>query len=762
MTAQTTNPDISADRGDQNDRTDTLTRVGLLIDQSKENHHSAAGEYRENALQYYEGEVDFPRMGTDRSGYVSKDVSDTIGLVMPGIMRAFFGSTRIVEYKPRKQSHMAFFEKAQDYVNDRIMNELDGYEIFHSGFFNTFLMGNGVIKYWWDATPEYEVEEYNALTEGQIALMEEKEDSRELESTVEVRGEPYPDPNHVEPTPDEIRQMMLQDPAIQQQFAQAGADPSQFSDEDVLAAAQQFELVPPPVMLYDVTIRRMIKKGRLQVIALPPEEFILAEGETTVDDTTRFCAHWRQPTRSDLIEEGHDKAKVWSIPAASVREEDSDREQDETYTGAEYLSTDKATEKVDIYECYVLMDKDGDGIAERYRVIVGGPSGGRVLLSEEKYTDPLPFADLRHDPVPHRYRGRSIYDEAKDIQDVKTVTMRGILDNLYDVLMPQTAAFAGSLENPEELVDPTFGGVLWVKPGQTPPVPATKEYLAPQIAPVLEMMDRINQKRTGISDQAQALDMEALQNQSATAVNAAVSAIYTKIEQYARNLAQCKGMKRLFNNILELLIRYQDWEEAILVKNEWVAMRPSDWESGLSACINTGLGTGSRERDFAILQGIAQKIEMLIGQMGPFNEFADISDLFKVYRDMSEAGGMRDPETFFKDISKDEIAARRKSMEEQQAAQGQQPPPEVMKVQMQAEADRVKHEQQMQLENQKLAQNEQLERYRIDREFEFKEREAQREHERRVFEANREFELAAMQNARMSGVTAPDININKV
>ena len=89
----------------------------------------------------------------------------------------------------------------------------------------------------------------------------------------------------------------------------------------------------------------MIKKGRLQVIALPPEEFILAEGETTVDETTRFCAHWRQPTRSELIEEGHNKAKVWSIPAASVREEDSDRDHDETFTGAEYLSTDKATEK---------------------------------------------------------------------------------------------------------------------------------------------------------------------------------------------------------------------------------------------------------------------------------------------------------------------------------------------------------------------------------------------------------------------------------
>ena len=226
MNTDTQNPDVKAARqGEGEDASDVLGRVNILIDQSKDNTHASAGEYREQALQYFEGEVDFPRMGTDRSGYVSKDVSDTIGLVMPGIMRTFFGSTKMVEYKPRKQSHMAFFEKAQDYVNDRVMNELDGYEVFHSGFFNGFLMGNGVLKYWWDATPEYEIEQYNALTEEQIAIMEAKEDTRELESTVEVKGDPYPDPNYVAPTPDEIRQMMMEDPAIQQQFAQAQADP---------------------------------------------------------------------------------------------------------------------------------------------------------------------------------------------------------------------------------------------------------------------------------------------------------------------------------------------------------------------------------------------------------------------------------------------------------------------------------------------------------------------------------------------------------
>ena len=78
-------------------------------------------------------------------------------------------------------------------------------------------------------------------------------------------------------------------------------------------------------------------------------------------------------------------------------------------------------------------------------------------------------------------------------------------------------------------------------------------------------MDQIIERRTGVSRATMALDLEALQNQSATAVNAAQSAAYSKIELIARNFAEI-GFKRFFQCILKLIVAHQDGPRRIKIK----------------------------------------------------------------------------------------------------------------------------------------------------------------------------------------------------
>ncbi len=100
-------------------------------------------------------------------------------------------------------------------------------------------------------------------------------------------------------------------------------------------------------------------------------------------------------------------------------------------------------------------------------------------------------------------------------------------------------------------------------------------------------------------------------------------------------------------------------------------MDPQSWNAEMDVSINTGLGTGSRDRDLAMLQGIAGKIEFVNQGLGPM--VASKLGLgphkaFKVYRDMAEAAGVRSPEQYFPEITQEDEARLI-------AEQAQQPPP---------------------------------------------------------------------------------------
>jgi hypothetical protein len=70
---------------------------------------------REWALRFFEGEVDIPAMGEGRSTVVSRDVSDTHGLILPGLLRIFFASENVVVYEPTRPEHEAYAQQATSF-----------------------------------------------------------------------------------------------------------------------------------------------------------------------------------------------------------------------------------------------------------------------------------------------------------------------------------------------------------------------------------------------------------------------------------------------------------------------------------------------------------------------------------------------------------------------------------------------------------------------------------------------------------------------
>lgn len=737
--------------------------VGGQIASARTYTSSGIDKDRDLALRFFNGEIDLPPMGKNRSKFVSRDVADTHGLIMPSLLRIFFGTDKIVIYEPTRKEHEEYAEQATDYVNYVVMRRCDGYRQFRDTFSDALLFGNGIIKHWWDPTPVFETEEYTKQSEDAYRYVLSQENIEE------VKHAEYPDPDFEAPAID---------PAMVEQ-AQAAAE---MGDPQAIQALEQIGQATAPPMLHDFTIKRIKPNFGLRLAALPAEEFLLGNGEKVLDERVRFCAHQQRKTRSELVKEGYKKAKVDDIPASHGVESDQrsfGRDKDDYDRLGSDEAPDKSTEYVDVYECYVLLDYDGDGIAERRRIVIAGSESSGTVLANEEWGDNLPFSDIVPDPRAHSWVGTGLFDELQDVQRIKSVAIRGGLDNLYDTLRPGIDAEIDAYEDPDALLDPDFGEVRWRRPGKPKAEYDVPPSVAGSVFPIMEYMDGVAEKRTGISQRSSTANMDALQNQTATATNAVIAATHSKIEEYARNIANCGGLKRAFGCVLKLVIKHSEAAEMVRLRGDWVEMDPRAWNADMDVVINTGLGSGSREKDFMIMQGIAAKMELILGQVGLLNEDMNIGHYFMTLQKMAESGGINNADAFFPTISQERVAELR---QQQKQNTGENPAEKQLEMQMQMEKAKAelmaaiemqkaqtsqqlqqqKQQFDMQLERERNEMKIELDRQKAEADMALREQKAMLDHRLKQQEMQLEAELTAQSNMQRAAMgQRPDTNIQE-
>lgn len=672
------------------DRLDDESLKALLSDEIHSSvlyTSSELSDKRTRALEYYRGEMTDTPAAANRSSVVSRDVADTIGWMLPGIIRVYTASDRMAEYEPVGRGDEQFASQATDFCNHIFWKDNPGYRILWDATHDSLLQGNGVVKHWWDDKEECEYSEHSGLTEEQIAILQQEQG---VEIVAQSEGEP----------------------------------------QQVIVAGPDGQPMPQDVPTYDVKLKRVTMNGRVRIECIEPENFLLDKEATRIEDA-RFCAH-RDPhvTRSDLIEMGFSKDVVDNLPAftrSGLLQETTARNED--YDGIGYKGHE-SMEPIELYECYVRVDVDGDGKAETVRAYYAGQSGAGELLDWEVWDDDLPFSDIPCEPVPHRWDARSVADETTDIQRVKTVLTRQLLDNLYWVNNPLMVAQDKSITNPEMLRSPVFGGTIFVSDKTTvPPQPLAVPFIGDKALLGLEHFDQVTEKRTGVSRSTMALDPEALTNQTATANQNQKDAAYSQIELIARNQAEL-GWKRVFKMILRLVVKHQDRPRTIRLRDEWVDMDPRHWNAAMDCTINVGLGTGSRDRDMQMLNNILQTQTALTIQMAQ-GGFADkaiqmIPKIVKTAVKLAESAGIKNPDEYYPDIAEEDV------QQMIQQASAPKPNPEL-------ELEKAKIELQAQLEREKAAAAVQKEQAQMEADLQVKMAELQAtsaaEQQKQQFEA---------------------------
>ncbi len=695
---------------------------------------------RVRAMEYYRGEMKDLENEDGLSKVSTHDVQDVIGWILPGLMRVFFSSDELGQYNPEDEDDEDGAKQATDYANYVILKECDGYQTFWDVFHDALLFANGIVKHWWDESEKTTVHVATGLTDDQFAQLVNSDEIEILAHREDQIALPPPEPD------DDDAPIMLPPPQGGPPAPQPGGPPGgppalsggpptgappppnggggppmnggppppngggpQPPMNPMAMLAQMLPQGGPPMppeplvqTFHSVKVKRTQKVGKLKIAAVPPEEFLINIQARDVK-SARMVGHRMTKTRGDLVQEGYDKKKVYDLPAASFPNY-ANLPQTRIDNAMAYQTPsglDKSMEEVEIVEVYMKMDVDGDGIAEMQKIVLGGPNTN-VVLDNELWEDDSPFSDFVAERVPHRWQGRSVFDDTEDIQQIKSTLLRQFLDNLYHSNIPDRAVDIGRIATPDALLDRKIGNIIHT---EGPPGEAIADLQVPFVAKEaltgLEYMDQIIERRTGVSRSTMALDLEALQNQSATAVNAAQSASYSKIELIARNFAEV-GFKNFFEAVLKLIVAHQDGPRKIKIKKNWVTMDPSSWNANMKFDVNVGLGSGSRDRDAQILLQIAMKQETINMQLGPDNPLCGLDKYSNTLRSlvqMALPGG--DPDKYFNELDEKKLAAW---AQKQQAQQAQQPNPEMMKAQAAAQ----KAQAEIQMKQQKGAADLQL------------------------------------------------------
>ena len=199
--------------------------------------------------------------------------------------------------------------------------------------------------------------------------------------------------------------------------------------------------------------------------------------------------------------------------------------------------------------------------------------GDYVLANEE--VDEIPFISICRIKIPHKFFGLSVADLVMDLQLMKSTLLRNLMDNMYNQNFGRYAVLEGQA-NLDDLLTQRPGGVVRVK-SPNAVMPLATPSLEPYSFQMLEYLDSVRESRAGVSRMSQGLDENALTSHTtATAVNAVMNASQSRVELIARNFAET-GVKGLMARIYQLLLKNQDKERVVMLRNEWIPVRPDAW-----------------------------------------------------------------------------------------------------------------------------------------------------------------------------------------
>lgn len=576
------------------DELDLLALLNGKEDQAASYVHGQLASEREKAMREYFREP----YGNEEEGWssiVSSEVQDTIEWILPSLLKIFTASDEAVTFDPTGAEDVKPAQEATDACNYVFYKQNNGFLVLYSAFKDALLVKNCAIMWRKHEQESVKSQGYKAVSEDQLVMMLEQSGGE-----VERASEPY-----------------------------AGPDGT-------------------PV--YDVRIKTTEKRQTIKIETFEPENLLVERTWTSplLQDCPYVARLMPGTTLSELREMGLD------VDADESDEDDpSNASPDAAYRASrtgqgdnrESPSSDDSQREVTLRIEYVLVDFDGDGIAERRCI---WRLKDRILKNE--VCSHVPIATGSPVLITHRWDGMSMAEAVSDLMQLKTELLRQSLNSLYLANNPRTKVLTDSnwspLANLDDLLDNRPGGILRQRDPN-----AIQEHVTPwvgqQTFPMLEYVDGMRENRTGVTRYNQGIDANSL-NKTASGISQIMSASQQRIELIARIFAETL-LKPIFQGVLKELTDGGIDKLSFRLRNEFVQLDPNEWRDWYDMTINVGLGTGDKQQQAAHLQMILQN-QMQLMQMG----LAGPKEVHATMSKMTENAGFKNIGDFWIDPTKNQ------------------------------------------------------------------------------------------------------------
>jgi hypothetical protein len=304
-------------------------------------------------------------------------------------------------------------------------------------------------------------------------------------------------------------------------------------------------------------------------------------------------------------------------------------------------------------EWYVRVDSDGDGVAELRYVCTMGEA--HAIVSDQP-ANRIKFALFSCDPIAHTLVGDSIADLTIDIQRIKTNMTRGVLDSLAESINPKTVVNE-LVTNLDDAMNDDLGAIIRTRGDPQNAVQfATTPFVGQQALPVLEYLDEVQQRRTGLSDAARGLDPKALQSSTMIGVEAVISGQQERTELVARVLAET-GYRDLFHGLFNEIVENENQSRTLRVNGTWQTYHTSMFDADMSVEVNPTLGKGSDTVRMMTLQQIKQDQAAVFQQFGPNNPVVGIPEMLATITDMLAIANIKNVSRYFKTPTPQQLQA---------------------------------------------------------------------------------------------------------
>lgn len=272
---------------------------------------------------------------------------------------------------------------------------------------------------------------------------------------------------------------------------------------------------------------------------------------------------------------------------------------------------DHARNLIELYECYVNIDVDGDGVLEQMIVTV---ADNRILRVVPNSFERLPFFPLSV----HR-------DPAKVFPtDISTADISGELQHLVTAMMRQILINTSISNNPRKFVnvhkvdmEDMRSDKVYVRVSDDPGVAIWSEQptqIAGWTMGLFELFKSYEEEWTGRTRYNQGMQADTL-NKTATGITAIMKAGNQRANAITKGFAE-DGFKPMLKFLVMLNQRFMDQKQMIRVFSRPLMIMPDDIHGDLDICVETDVGLEKKQQTINALTQYLREVYPFAQQQG--------------------------------------------------------------------------------------------------------------------------------------------------